>query len=402
MAEIKNYELEKKRINKNKEKSTINYKNKIKEYRKVTLNRILFIGILVSIFIMIIAHRYQNHYYTDYDIISSKERNMVSQGQMVVFNQGFLGYSADGAYYQNAIGESIWNISFQMQTPIVKMGENVVILADYDGQIIYVVDTQGEQTEIKTNMPIKNLTISDNGVVAAILSDKEISWIYVYDLAGNILMEARTSMPDFGYPVSFALSPNGALLVVSFLAFTNGEMETTINFFNLTDVGQSQLDNLVAIYSLGNTIAPVVGFMNEEIAYVINEDGVGFYTGKHSPGQPIIHFLDGEIQSVYVSDEYLALIFWNTKGSERYRLEIYDKNGNKVTENTFDLEYTNFFFDKDTYIIYNEKKCLISTIAGQLKYEGGFLSTVQLMYPTNRKYQYNVITSESIDVISLK
>ena len=52
---------------------------------------------------------------------------------------------------------------------------------------------------ISTNMPIKNVAVSESGIVASVQEDGSTTWIYVYDTKGNVALWG-----SFGYE----LDPN--------------------------------------------------------------------------------------------------------------------------------------------------------------------------------------------------
>ena len=80
------------------------------------------------------------------------------------------------------------------------------------------------------------------------LDDAEVVRIYVYDGNTNTdepIIESRATMDKSGYPVSISLSPNGKLMVVSYLYVDSGNMKSSVAFYNFGEVGKNETDNFV-------------------------------------------------------------------------------------------------------------------------------------------------------------
>ena len=100
---------------------------------------------------------------------------------------------------------------------MVRVAGTRVAVADYNGHIIHNIDQAGNSVEIDTNLPIREFAISENGMVAAVLEDTNITWIYLYNSQGDKVAYVKTTMQKSGYPAALALSPDGKLMAVSYI-----------------------------------------------------------------------------------------------------------------------------------------------------------------------------------------
>ena len=139
----------------------------------------------------------------------------------IVLGDHILTYSNDGASCFDIKGKPVWNETFEMQDPVVTVCNSTVAFGDYNGRKIYVMNTQGILGEIATNMPIRALAVAQTGVVAAVLDDSDVTWIYLYNSKGEVAVRIKTTMSQFGYPIDISLSPNNNLAMISFLAEVN-------------------------------------------------------------------------------------------------------------------------------------------------------------------------------------
>jgi len=397
MAEVRSYQKEKEK----RSRGSASYTEKIHRHRLSNVYRLCLALVVVAVLGIIGYIQYSNYVYEGYDILSNEYKSTAQGATEVRMGEGLLVYSKDGAHYTAASGEVQWNQTFQMQKPIVAMCENVVSIADYNGTKIYVYSSEEKLGEIDTIMPVRSMCVAANGVTAAVLGDGDVTWIRTYSAEGNILVEFKTTMEDFGYPVSVSLSPNGILCAVSYLYMDMGKVKTSVAFYNFGEVGKDQVDNFVGGYDHADTVVPYVQFMNAQTAFVVGDDRLVFYKGKQKPENAANVLFADELQAVYYNEKYVGMVFLNGAGNAK-RLDIYADDGTKVVSHEFNMEYTDILLDKETYIIYNETELFISTMDGREKYNGTFIEPINLLLPTQKAYRYMLVTQDTVEVICLR
>ena len=395
---------------KEREKRTSNtasggYKEKIRTHRLSIFYRGILVIILVAALAVFLIAQWKNKVFTESVNVNSAPVTIVQSAKVERLGQSILLYSKDGASCINSNGSALWNQTFEMQSPMVAVCGDVAAIGDYNGRIIYVVSSTGQMGTVKTNLPLRDIEVSQSGVVAAVLDDAAVTRILLYD--GNSdtetsIVDIKASMDKSGYPVNLSLSPNGKLLAISYLYVDDGEMKSSVAFFNFGEVGKNESDNYVSGYDYLNTIVPYVQFMNNSAAFAVSDDRIIFFEGAEKPSNTASSLIGEEIQSVYYNEEYVGLVFRDQTGASVYRLDVYNTSGSKVSSQFFDIEYTDIVFNKDQIIIYNDMDCRICNIKGVDKFSGEFEKPVSLLVPTSSTYKYTVVTSSSIDTMELK
>lgn len=401
MADIRDYLKEKEKREKQNGTREVPYTEKIHKHRLSSLYRMILIAAVVAAAAVILLTMYRSHVYETYDVLASEPKTEVMGITEIRFGKGMLTYSKDGAHCTDAKGKVLWNQTYEMQSPMVAVCGEVTALADYNGHRIYLYDMTHKLGEIDTTMPIRSVCVSATGVVAAVLDDSEVTWIRAFNAEGTVLVDFKTSMKNFGYPVSVSLSPNSVLCAVSYMYVDMGAIKTSIGFYNFGEVGKNQTDNFVGGYDHADTVVPFVQFMNNQTAFAAGDDRLVFYRGNQKPENAANILLSEEIQAVYYNEQYVGLVFLDGSGNGK-RLDIYNTEGTKVTSHEFDMDYTDILFDNDNYIIYNETELYIGTMAGDEKYNGAFGKPVSLVIPTGTPYRYTVVTKDSVDVIRMR
>ena len=105
--------------------------------------------------------------------------------------------------------------------------------------------------------------------------------------------------------------------------------------------------------------------MNSSTAFAVSDDRIMFFSGSEKPLSAVENLLTEEIQSIFYTEQYVGLVFLNTEGNGKYRLDIYDGKGSLVNRKSFDMEYTDIIFDEDEYIIYSSTEFSINIATGQ-------------------------------------
>ena len=153
---------------------------------------------------------------------------------------------------------------------------------------------------------------------------------------------------------------------------------------------------------LFRSIVPYVQFMDNETAFAVSDDRIVFFSGIEKPTSIASNLLDGEVQSIHYSEDYVGLVFNDQSGEAAFRVDVYDKTGNKIHSQLFDIEYADIIFSKDQIIIYNDIECQVWNTKGTDKFRGTFEKNTSLLIPTASADKYIAVTSDSIDILELK
>lgn len=403
MANIRDYLKEKEKREKN--INRIDYREKIRSHKLVIFYRGALAVLLVAAAVIFLVVQWKNKVFTESVIASSTPVTIVQGATVKNLGGNVLLYSKDGASCIDAKGNVVWNRAYEMQTPLISICNQMAAIGDYNGRSIYVMERGGEKGTVNTNLPIRNFSVSANGVVAAILDDSDVMRIYVYDGNTNTdepIIMGKATMDRSGYPVSISLSPNGRLMMISYLYADSASMKSSVAFYNFGEVGQNETDNFVGGYDYVDTVVPYVQFMNNDSSFAVSDDRIVFFSGAEKPTNIATNFLEEEIQSIHYNENYVGLVFINQSGESVYRLDVYNASGSKVHSLFFDIEYTDIFFSKDQIIIYNDSECQICNVRGSDKFTGSFEKSTSLLIPTSSAYRYVAVTSDSVDMIELK
>lgn len=382
----------------------VSYKTKIGRHQVVKFYRGCIIIILLIVAAIGVYFYTENKEYVDYEVRQSYEWSKAQEAQCCQLGGNLLVYSKDGMSCVDTKGNTIWNQSYEMQAPIIKTCGNVVAAGDYNGRNIYVASTEGIIGTINTTMPIRDLCVSENGVVAAVHDHSDVTAIYIYNAnKGEAIADFKTTMSKSGYPIAIDISSDGKMFAVSYLKTEDGKMISNIGFYNFSSVGQNYTDNLVGGYVYEDSVVPLVEFIATDIVYGVSDNRLMMYQGEQIPTNTKDIMISEEILSVYSSEDTIGLVFYNTAANteDTYRLVLYDVHGEIENEITFDLDYQEILIGKKGIVIYNEDECEIYNKDGRNKFKGRFKEKVQCVLPMGNIGRYTLVTKDRIQLIEL-
>ena len=400
MINVRTY-LQKKAERKAGEAQSRDFGALIQKHRLAVFGRTLFVIFVFALLGTLVYVQLKNQVYTSYVILSSIARQQYDSSVCLSYGNGFLSYSGDGISYTDAKGNAVWNQAYEMQEPMVRVAGSKVAVADYNGHIIYSISQDGNYIEIDTNLPIREIAVSESGMVAAVLEDTGITWIYLYSSMGETIAYIRTTMQNSGYPSALALSPDGTLLTVSYLTVDNGTAKSSVAFYNFSSVGQNYVDNFVSGSDYADAVIPFLAFLNNDTSFAVADNRLVIYGGGQRPKSVTDVLLNEEIQSIFYNESHIGLVFLDTTGNGKYRLDVYNTSGLVETSLYFDMDYKDIIFRKDNIIIYNETQCLLANMNGVERFNGDF-QTPYLLFAPIRGNRYLAVSQESIDIIEMR
>ena len=277
-----------------------------------------------------------------------------------------------------------------------------VALGDYMGTKIYVLNSEGFKGEIETTLAVQRFCVAGNGNVAVVLEEDDVTWVKLFNVNGEDIANDRTTMAKSGYPISIDISEDGILLSVSYLYIDSGEISSSVAYYNFGSVGQNEIDNLVSGYNYPDEVITYTGFMNNDTSFALGSSHLEIFKGDQKPENVADIELDDEVSGVFYGKNNIGLVYATGTLDAPYEVDVYDKDGQLVLSQPFDLEYTDIVFNKDLVIIYNSSECVIYNLEGVQKYKGLFKNSILDLISTSTKTKYLLVSGGKTDEIQLR
>lgn len=371
-----------------------------KEKQKLKMNRMqwtIAAGVLILAVVLVYALVKNNKVASSYEVVTSMSRGDDTSVYYCMMRKGMVKYSKDGVAMTNKSGTVLWNQTYEMASPTMTSAGDYVAVGDIGANTIYIFNEYGQLGRVSTDVPIQDIQISEQGVVAAVLSDTSSNYINLYDKQGNSLGSIKASLENTGYPLAIALSPDASKLAVSYLIVKSGSMQSRIVSYDFSDVeGNHLLDTqeLEGLY-------PKAAFLDSREVVLFGEKGFVLYQADSKKIETQENF-ESEINSVFCTNQKLGFIFKNEDDNGKYRMEIYNKAGKKSSTYYFDLDYSGMTADDDEVILYNDEEMLIYQMGGRVRFRGTFNTAVTGVMPSWENGLYWLIDDQSLREIRIR
>ncbi|OON88025.1 hypothetical protein BXO88_02300 [Oribacterium sp. C9] len=361
----------------------------VREYegRKIRrTRRIVFLLILVVMVMLLMAggyyllHRRYQGFSVNWSVDLTAEEGAVESDYEDYQNyaDGFLKVTRDGATYINSAGKTIWNQSFEMNNPYATVNGDYCAIGDQGKTSIFIMNTSGTTGQAETNLPINKLSVSETGVVYALLEDSSASYITVFTREGAALdISIKSILDGDGYPVDMSVSPDGTELITSFAYIDNGSIGNKVIFYNLDEIGQNAGSNRVVggfTDDFAGHLAGRVHFSDNTHAQAFYDGGIAFFSTKVLTSPELIANvkIEDNIKAISYSGEYVGTLTLNSDAdvSEAYNLTIYRVNGQKVFTVPVSFNASGFDIDEGVVFLYNDKNLRVYDIGGNIKFDG--------------------------------
>lgn len=371
-----------------------------KEKRKLKMNRMqwtIAAGVLILAVVLVYALVKNNKVASSYEVVTSMSRGDDTSVYYCMMRKGMVKYSKDGVAMTNKSGTVLWNQTYEMASPTMTSAGDYVAVGDIGANTIYIFNEYGQLGHVSTDVPIQEIQISEQGVVAAVLSDTSSNYINLYDKQGNSLGSIKASLENTGYPLAIALSPDASKLAVSYLIVKSGSMQSRIVSYDFSDV---EGDHLLDTQELEG-LYPKAAFLDSREVVLFGEKGFVFYQADSKKIETQENF-ESEINSVFCTNQKLGFIFKNEDDNGKYRMEIYNKAGKKSSTYYFDLDYSGMTADDDEVILYNDEEMLIYQMGGRVRFRGTFNTAVTGVMPSWEDGLYWLIDDQSLREIRIR
>ncbi|MCR4866507.1 MAG: DUF5711 family protein [Lachnospiraceae bacterium] len=382
------------------DRDNMNFSQKLHLHKLRNLVVVLVCVSVIVVLATVLLVYYKNQLYTKITVTNSIERVSIETNSYVNNYGSIIVYSKDGVSCINEKGSVIWNMTYEMQNPILKRSSEYVGVGDYDGHKIYVVDSAGTVYEIDTTLPLRDFSVSKEGLVAAILEDSANSWVNVYNVKGEKIVEIKATMSKTGYPLCVAIS--GEVMAVSYLHVDSDVMKSGVTFYNFGGVGENVTDRIVSSYEYPDAVVPTLDFIDSDTLMALADNRLMFYEGSKIPKSTADILFAESVLGVYYGKTYVCLVSYDSSGEDKYKMDIYDTKGRKTGSYRYNMDFKDIVVGNGQVLIYNENECIMVDADGTEKYNNKFESPVLFVATTESAKRYLFVRQASIDVVKFE
>lgn len=377
---------------------------KVNEQHRRNRKRLFLFLLIVAAVIALLFVARSFRTYTGYRVLSSVDRQDTDATDFLNFGEYYVRYSNDGATCSDVKNNSIWNVSYEMSSPIAEENGKYIAIADQGGKTLEIINRDGRMRTITTDLPIVRIDVAENGSSAVMMEENNVCHLTVYNRSGRKTASGEFHDESGGYPLDLAISADGESLAVSSLDISSGSSSSTISFYNFGSAGRSKENNLVGERKFKGTVIPEITYQNDRL-FAFGTDKIVAFTGTADPKEDFSIDLksSSEISAVAYNEDYFAFLLTDNSKSSGNELNIYHTNGRKVSTTSTDAQYSSMGFmnNKELYLT-NGSLGAIYTLRGHCKYHGSSDADIQIMLSTSRFRRYMLIEQGKTEVVRLR
>lgn len=376
------------------------YEARLARHKRKTIRKTLIIFGAIVLAVALLLLYFEKRSYRNYKILQTSEQEDVVSTQYAEMDGKILRYSPEGASLINEKMDTIWSETYEMQNPIADVCGQSAVIADRDGTLIEIYDTNGHTGSISTSYAIVKVRVTASGLVAAILDAGDDTWINYYASDGSLIAENQTKVDDPGYPLDVAVSKDGVIMMVTYQFVDGSDTTSYVAFYNFGDVGQNEDDRIVSGYTYEGVVIPQIQYLDNNRSVAVRDDGFTLYKGKQIPKENKTVKVEKEIVSTFYDEDIIGLVFKNGDKDELYTMQVYSTNGKLKFEKSFNIPYTTIKMSGGNILMYNSSQICIMNSRGVEKYSGTVDGTIKNLFKIGWN-RYLLVLDSGVNVIKL-
>ncbi|MGN0240538.1 MAG: DUF5711 family protein [Candidatus Weimeria sp.] len=360
----------------------------------------MIIAVAIAAAVIIIAVWQKDRFYDNYEVDKSFTIDGASSQNFVSFSGGLMAYSRDGAQYYDSEGNTVWNESYNMQSPEVKISGRRLLIYDRGGSSLVIMSDKKEVSIISTTHPIVQADVASNGISAVLTEEEDTGYINLYESDGSAKASGQVHLSQTGYPMSMAISDDGTRLIMSLSVINSESLGTRINIYDFTENGNQKKNNIIATFEYDDTVCPQTAFFTDGRAVAVTDGGAVVYTSGSKVREKKKIKTDYETEKVIISGEYFGLI--HKSSGKSHVLDVYDENGKQTCECKLAASYDRCDFLKDDLLIEKtENQIRLIDVVGKTRFKYDFPDEVIAFEAAENTREYFLVQQESCQVIRL-
>ena len=341
-----------------------------------------------------------NHLYHKVSQTASYKRETSDSNRYASFRNGIIRYGRNGVTFLSRQNEVLWIQPGQFQNPALEVNDQTFAVADTGGNSIQIFTDKGLKGEFETNLPIEKFSLSNQGIVSAILKNENSPMIVTYDSTGNILVENQVVTGSMGYPVALEMSPDGKVLLVSYLDMKNSTLKSRVAGYNFVEEGTDRENHQVSMEEYEDSVIPEIFFMDAVTSVAVGDHSFSISKGSRIPEKTTEVELFREIRSTFHTSRYIGFVLLNEEKAG-YELRLYSKSGKQIMNRAISGEFSNVYMEGNEIILYEGSRCSIYTSMGMPRFDGDLKDDILMMVPMEGINRYMMMSTDELRVIYL-
>ncbi len=348
---------------------------------------------------------YATRSYRDYELKEVVIRNDDERIGYINFGNNLFSYSRDGASYSDYNDTLLWSESFDMENPVADMCGKYLLLYDKQRTQTILFTTSGVANTQVMSLPVVSASVSETGRIAVLMQEKDTGYLQVFEQDGSLVASGELHMKNTGYPIAMDLSDSGEKMLVSVLNLNDGDIKTTLSFYDFSESGGKADNRIVANFSYAEMVVPRVVFGEGDKAVAFGDDELIFFTGAAKPKVNQEVFIGTQIKSIFFNEKYVGIITMAEGDSESMdnQLHLYTMAGQEQFETSVHGSYTSCKINDNNEVVLSDRQNInLYTKYGIHKFSYKSEEMIYEILPWDGTTNYYLIKKKATEKIRLR
>ncbi len=326
--------------------------------------------------------------------------------QYTPFSDGVLQYSTNGATFYNEASKTAWSASYDMSNPAVAVNDNYAVIYDQGAKTAVVLNAEsGSMGSILTELAITKATISAYGVSAFIVEEDLSNNMLFFDKYGSQLdIEIKTLMSESGYPMDISFSPDGQMMIASFVYIDSGVMQNRIVFYSFDTTVNTSSHAVAAFQKYGDTLFVDVEFLGDDRAAAFGDGKIVIYSVKNNsePQELITIEPEETITNLAYNDKYIAFSTENGDLVQSKILYLYNSDGTMIFDETTSFDFESLYLGEQGVYLIGSSTVQYRNLKGQELFTGSLECNILQLVSPGKGTELLVVSNQALKSFKLK
>lgn len=296
----------------------------------------------------------------------------------------------------------LWQESTYVKYPLVVNNQDTVCVFDKLGYSGTLYNEDGKICDIKTSLPILEISLNANGYTAVLQKEDSKSVITIFNNLGNKIIERISYEENGSIPITVALSDSNDTFAASYLDVSQNTILSKVIFFKID--GKELKDNLFSSFEYKDILVTHLKYISEDEVIAVSDNKIikiNLFSSEDTSVEvnerikDVVLDFKGTIvllcskKSNQLSDDATYIMFYN------YNLK---KKKEQIIYNTISEILTN----KDTLVLGKNKEFYAYNKNGIAKWKNSFSTDAKQVLLFNKSNLVLVVTNRNVELYKVQ
>jgi hypothetical protein len=287
----------------------------------------------------------------------------------------------------NINGETMWEYSYNIQSPVMVGAGDTIALVDTNRNTIYAFNKEGNMYTRGFYDNIVNFNINENGYSSIILINEDFYTIKVLDSTGYQIMSLPITEENI-FPTSVSISNDNRILTYTTIDINNIEIVSNLVFVYINE--EDSRASGTTVFSINNypgQIMAMLNYVNNTFVAVSNKGIYGYNIGRNDYiSQNFNVQVENNINKIDFSNDGRIVVAYGVQkiqneGLNANTVRIYNSSGGLTGAIEMENEITYLMYSLNTVIVGTNRNFFGINRNGNIVWEHTFTKDVnQIMY----------------------